>query len=213
MLVPQWCSSALITYLGGDRKRYIPYTENDLPAPLNVYGASKAGGENLVRTATRRHFIIRTSGLYGLKGASGKGGNFVKTMLRRAEAGDQIRVVNDQRLTPTFTQDVAQALNALFETNRYGLYHITNGGDCTWYEFAAKIFELSGLHPNFAPSTSSEFKTNAQRPGYSVLANEGLAAAGLTPMRPWEEALEDFLGQSTQPKKEKIIIPAASFIP
>lgn len=178
---------------GGDRTRMTPYAEQDLPAPLNVYGASKLAGEHLVRTTWEKHYVVRTSGLYGHRGASGKGGNFVELMLRLAREGKDIRVVDDQRLTPTYTVDLAQGLIALMETGRYGLYHMTNEGDCTWYEFAARIFELSGLRPNLAPTTSSEFKTVATRPTYSVLSKSGLAAIGLPPMRNWHLALAEYL--------------------
>ena len=178
---------------GGDLSRRSPYSESDLPAPVNVYGASKLAGEALVKIACDQHFIIRTTGLYGVRGASGKGGNFVELMLRLANEGKEIKVVNDQRLTPTYTIDLAQALIRLVETRRYGLYHLTSEGNCTWYEFAAKIFELSELRPNFKHVASTEFKTAAARPSYSVLAKNGYAEAGLPPMRPWQLSLEDYL--------------------
>jgi dTDP-4-dehydrorhamnose reductase len=178
---------------GGDRGRTAPYTEQDAPAPLNVYGASKAAGEYLVRSACRKHFVVRTSGLYGVRGASGKGGNFVELMLRLAHEGKPIKVVNDQRLTPTYTPDLARALVALIEREAYGLYHITQEGDCSWYEFAAKIFECQGLQPDLTPVPSSEFKTVAARPSYSVLAKAGITTAGLPAMRNWQTALQDYL--------------------
>jgi dTDP-4-dehydrorhamnose reductase len=178
---------------GKDASRTKPYTEHDAPGPLNVYGASKVAGEYLVQTHWEKHFIVRTSGLYGLRGASGKGGNFIELMLRLAREGKDIKVVNDQRLTPTYTIDLATALINLVETGRFGLYHITSEDDCTWYEFAGKIFELSQLNPSFAPTTSSEFKTTVVRPGYSVLAKDGIYSAGLPAMRPWQEALAAYL--------------------
>lgn len=178
---------------GGDRSRRTPYTERDVPAPQNIYGASKLAGECLVRSACDRHFIVRTSGLYGVRGPSGKGGNFVDLMIRKAKDGNQIRVVNDQRLTPTYTKDLALAILKLIESNRYGLYHITNAGDCTWYQFATKIFEIAGLNADLFPTTSSEFKTVATRPGYSVLANTALTMIGLPVMRPWNAALQDYI--------------------
>lgn len=178
---------------GGDSMRRQPYTEADAPAPLNVYGASKLAGECLVRAANPKHYVVRTSGLYGQRGASGKGGNFVEVMLRLAGEGKPIRVVNDQRLTPTYTVDLARALTALIETIHYGLYHVTSEGDCTWYEFAAAIFQLSRLEPNLSPTTSAEFKTVAARPSYSVLAKAALASVGLPPMRHWHDALSDYL--------------------
>jgi dTDP-4-dehydrorhamnose reductase len=178
---------------GGDSTRRHPYTEADTPAPLNVYGASKLAGECLVRAANPKHYVVRTCGLYGRRGASGKGGNFVETMLRLAGEGKPIKVVNDQRLTPTHTVDVARALTALIETGRHGLYHVTSEGDCTWYEFAAEIFQLSRLDPNLSPTTSAEFKTVAARPSYSVLSKAALASVGLPPLRHWQDALSDYL--------------------
>ena len=133
----------------GDAGR--PYREDDLARPLNVYGASKLLGENLVESVWEKHVLIRTCGLYGRAGSRGKGGNFVETMVRKATAGESIRVVDDQRLTPTSTRELARATAALIETSHYGLFHVTSKGDCTWYEFAGEIFRLLGLEPDLAP--------------------------------------------------------------
>jgi dTDP-4-dehydrorhamnose reductase len=178
---------------GADHAHAVPYTEQDLPSPVNVYGASKAAGEMLVRGTWRKHYVVRTSGLYGARGASGKGGNFVELMLRLDREGKPIRVVNDQRLTPTSTKDLAKALVLLLESEKFGLYHVTQAGDCTWYEFAAKIFEFQNRQPNLTPVSSSEFPTVAARPRFSVLAKLGMAKAGLPAMRPWQDALSDYL--------------------
>jgi dTDP-4-dehydrorhamnose reductase len=178
---------------GGDRARRTAYTELDAPAPLNVYGASKAAGESLTRIAWEKSWVVRTSGLYGVRGASGKGGNFVELMLRLAGEGKPIKVVNDQRLTPTYTVDLARTLVGLLESGKYGLYHATCEGECSWFEFAAKIFALQGLSPDLTPVPSTAFPTIAARPAYSVLANMGLAGIGLPPMRPWQDALRDYL--------------------
>lgn len=180
---------------GGDESRSTPYTEIDCPAPLNVYGISKLAGEKAIQATWHKHWIVRTSGLYGVRGASGKGGNFVELMLRLAREGKDIRVVNDQRLSPTYTRELAKGLVNLIEKAPYGLYHLTCSGDCSWYEFAVKIFELSHLHPNLQPTTSVEFKTAARRPHYSVLANQALRAAGLPPLKAWHAALADYLAE------------------
>src|SRR5438445_13218415 len=111
-----------------------PYTESDLPRPLNVYGVSKLAGEHMLALTWERHFVIRTCGLYGVAGSSGKGGNFVETMLRKAAEGAPIRVVDDQVLTPTFTGDLAEGVARLLDTEVYGLYHISAEGECSWYE-------------------------------------------------------------------------------
>ncbi|MEI6396035.1 MAG: dTDP-4-dehydrorhamnose reductase [Verrucomicrobiota bacterium] len=178
---------------GQDLARQTPYTENEKPAPLNVYGVSKAAGELLLQSVCPRHYIVRTSGLYGVKGASAKGGNFVETMLRLAKGGKAIKVVDDQRLTPTFTVDLAKALIALIASERYGLYHATNSGDCTWFEFAQRIFQLAGLSPSLKATVTAEFPTPAVRPSYSVLAKGAWTAAGFSILRPWPDALQEYL--------------------
>ncbi|MGQ9626026.1 MAG: dTDP-4-dehydrorhamnose reductase [Anaerolineae bacterium] len=176
-----------------DGRKGKPYVETDTPNPINVYGISKLAGERFVRYFLKRYFIVRTSGLYGLAGSSGKGGNFVELMLRLAEEGKDIRVVNDQILSPTYTLDLAYQIKALIETEHYGLYHATSQGECSWYEFAAKIFELSGLTPSLSQQTTAESGARATRPAYSVLENAALKRIGLDLMRPWEEGLADYL--------------------
>src|SRR5437660_1253984 len=140
------CSNAVLVHFSTDYvfdgARQQPYTETDLPHPLNVYGISKLAGEGMVALTWERHFVIRTCGLYGVAGSSGKGGNFVETMLRKAAEGAPIRVVDDQVLTPTFTGDLAEGVARLLDTEVYGLYHISAEGQCSWHEFARKIFEL-----------------------------------------------------------------------
>ncbi|HXH07154.1 MAG TPA: dTDP-4-dehydrorhamnose reductase [Vicinamibacterales bacterium] len=176
---------------GGERR--LPYGEEDRPMPLNVYGVSKLAGEHLLQAAWHRHFIVRSSGLYGTAGASGKGGNFVETMLRLAREGKPIRVVDDQVLTPTFTKDLARKIRELISTEAYGLYHVTNEGECSWYEFARTIFELLGLTPDLAPTTTAAFGARARRPSYSVLRHGRLRALGLDDLRPWRDALQEYL--------------------
>lgn len=178
---------------GGDATRRTPYVETDCPAPLNVYGLSKLAGEHFIRYLWPRHFIVRTSGLYGLAGSSGKGGNFVEGRLKQAREGRPIRMVADQVLTPTYTLDLARAIRRLVETDHYGLYHITNAGQCSWYEFTARILELSGLQAELTPQTTAESGAAARRPAYSVLENAALQAIGLDEMRPWQEALAEYL--------------------
>ncbi|HEY73446.1 MAG TPA: dTDP-4-dehydrorhamnose reductase, partial [Thermoflexia bacterium] len=174
---------------GGDRARRTPYVETDTPAPINVYGVSKLAGEHLARYLLERYFIFRVTGLYGVAGSSGKGGNFVELMLRLARAGKDVRVVDDQRITPTYTVDLAHQIAAVVETEQYGLYHATSQGDCTWYEFAAEIFRQSGLNPNLGKAKTGDFGEKATRPAYSVLENRALQRIGMDKMRPWQEAL------------------------
>jgi dTDP-4-dehydrorhamnose reductase len=172
---------------GLDTARNTPYGVGDAPGPVSVYGLSKLTGEYLVRSLCPKHFVTRTCGLYGLWGSGGKGGNFVETMLRVAGQGKPLRVVNDQHCTPSYTVDVAAAAAALVQTERYGIYHLTNADSCTWYEFARTIFETAGVKADVSPITSQEFGSKARRPGYSVLA------ANVPPLRPWREALAAYL--------------------
>jgi len=178
---------------GGDVTRQNPYVEGDSPAPINVYGVSKLAGEHLIQGLTRRYFIFRATGLYGVAGSSGKGGNFVELMLRLAHEGKDIRVVDDQRLTPTYTVDLANQIAAVIETEHFGLYHATSHGHCTWYEFAAEIFRQSGLEPNLGRAKTGDFGEKATRPAFSVLDNRNLQRRGLDKMRPWQQALAAYL--------------------
>ena len=171
-----------------------PYAEDSPPFPLSVYGESKLAGERLIQEASSTHLVVRSSGLYGVAGSAGKGGNFVETMLRLARKGERIKVVHDQVLAPTYTADLAEAIARLVAARPPGgIYHLTNAGACSWFEFAGRIFELCKLAPDLAPTTSAEYKAPASRPPYSVLANTRAAALGLPPLRPWPEALEDYL--------------------
>jgi dTDP-4-dehydrorhamnose reductase len=171
-----------------------PYAEDAPPAPLNVYGRSKLAGERLVEAAGPDHVVIRSSGLYGVAGSAGKGGNFVETMVRLGREGRTIRVVNDQISTPTYTADLADAIAGLLAlAPRGGIYHLTNSGACSWFEFARHIFTLLNLAPDLQPTTSREFGASATRPPNSVLRNTRATALGLPPLRPWPDALAAYL--------------------
>jgi dTDP-4-dehydrorhamnose reductase len=152
------------------------YTEKDTPHPINVYGASKLRGEERVQAELEDHIIIRTSWLFGPHGR-----NFVDTMLQLSQSQKEVRVVNDQFGRPTFTQDLAKA-TAWVAAGDPGIYHITNDGTCSWYEFARTII------PNAAPCTTDEFPRKARRPKYSILEN-----TRTPPLRSWHEALSDYL--------------------
>jgi dTDP-4-dehydrorhamnose reductase len=179
---------------GGEAEpRTTPYTEFDTPVPLSIYGKSKLAGENLVRHFCLRHFIVRTSGLFGVAGSMGKGGNFIETMLRLAKERDELRVVNDQVFSPTYTMDLAGKIVQLMTTDYYGIFHITNRGACSWYEFTTEILKLAGVKTPVVPITSDQYPQKARRPRYSVLDNYHLRLLGMDDMRPWQEASKDYL--------------------
>jgi dTDP-4-dehydrorhamnose reductase len=171
-----------------------PYHEGDAPGPINVFGISKVAGEQLVRAVSPKHFIIRTSGLYGLTGSRVKRGNFVETMLRLGAQNGRVRVVNDLRMAQTYTQDLAKQTLALIRTNDYGTYHACDHGDYSWYEFARKIFEFSSMDVTVIPVAWSEMAAgSAPRPRYSVLENRHLKLLGLDKMQTIDNALQGYL--------------------
>lgn len=171
----------------------IPYTELDTPIPISIYGKSKLAGENFVRHFCPKHFIVRTSGLFGVAGASGKNGNFVETMLKLAKEREELKVVNDQVFSPTYTKDLAKKIAQLITTEYYGIFHITNRGSCSWYEFAREILKLADLKIRLIPITSDEYPQKARRPRFSVLDNYHLRLLGMDDMRTWQEALKDYM--------------------
>lgn len=181
---------------GLDRTRRSPYLESDLPAPNSVYGASKLAGEALARSYCDKHFIIRTAALYGVAGP-GTRRSFVELMLHLARQKQKIRVVSDQVVAPTRTEDLAAATLALLETKAYGLYHLTSTGECTWHDYAGAIFKLAGVDATLTGVTSAEYGAAAPRPSYSVLANAAYDRLGLPAMRDWRSALKDYLSSST----------------
>lgn len=170
-----------------------PYRENDTPFPLNIYGISKLAGEYVIRYNLKKFFIIRTSGLFGVAGSRQKGGNFVEVMLKKAANGEEIKVVDDIFFSPTYTADLAECISDLISTDAYGIYHITNSGSCSWYEFAESIFKLAGISANLKRINYKELNTNVLRPKYSVLGNYNLKTVGLPLLRHWREALKAYL--------------------
>ena len=182
---------------GLDATRTSPWSETDAPGPVSIYGASKLAGEYLALAANPRTLVIRTCGLYGVHGTGGKGGNFVETMLRLAGQGKPVKVVDDQRCTPTATADLAEATVKLLATGATGLFHITNAGATTWFELAREIFRHSQLSVDLTPISSEQFNAPARRPGFSVLNCGKLAGVGIE-LRDWPEALADYLQNRTQ---------------
>ncbi len=165
-----------------------PWIESDPPAPVNVYGASKVAGEELVRQVLPGALVVRSAGLYGVRG-SGKGWTFPRLMLHLAETRGAVRVVDDQVLSPTFTADLAAAMVELMEGGATGLFHVVNDGACSWYELARHTFEIAGVEVDLAPQSTAEAGRRAARPAWSALASERLPR----PLRPWQEALADYL--------------------
>jgi len=177
-----------------DGRKKKPYIEDDCARPISLYGISKLAGEQVIQYMLEKYYIIRLSGLYGYTGCVGKGNiNFVELMIKLAKKEESIKVVNDQVLTPTSTRDVAEKLYELIQTGNYGIYHMTNTGSCSWYEFACEIFKLMKLSTSVLPITTEEFGAKARRPKYSVLDNVNLRNIGLKDLRNWKEALKDYI--------------------
>ena len=170
-----------------------PYTEADPTSPASVFGVSKVAGEQLLRQVLPSHYIIRTSGLYGLAGSRVKRGNFVETMLRLAAQNGRVRVVNDLRMAQTSTRNLAKQMLALIHTEHYGTYHASDHGDYSWYEFALKIFEFSGMNVEVTPVSWRDMPAVAPRPPYSVLENRRLMSLSLDQMQTIDAALQSYL--------------------
>jgi dTDP-4-dehydrorhamnose reductase len=184
---------------GGRRK---PYRENDPAVPLNVYGNTKLAGELFIRAATNKHFILRTSALYGQNPCRAKGGrNFVELMLKLAAERDELRVVNDEVVSPTLTEDLAKQIVLLSRTDSFGLYHATAEGSCSWFEFAKKIFEIAEMNVKVVVAGANEFPMKVPRPKYSVLENHGLKALGLNSFPSWEDSLRSYLVSTARTKQ------------
>jgi len=175
--------------------RYVPYTEFDEPIPCNLYGRSKLAGEKFVIHLCSKHMIVRSSALFGTAGAMGKGGNFIETILRIATENKELRVVNDQIFSPTFTHDLALRISQLIETDYYGTFHVTNSGICSWYEFAVQILAEAGYKNDVIPITSAQFPQKAARPRYSVLDNFHCRLLKFSQMRDWKSALKEYFVQ------------------
>ena len=178
---------------GGGIERTKPLREDDSTAPINVYGASKAMGETLARLASDDVVILRVASLFGVAGASGKGGNFVETMIRAGREKGAVRVVDDQTMSPTSTADVARVIvRMLTDGCAPGLYHAVNTGTATWFEFACEIIRRAGVEATVIPCATGEYPVRAARPRYSVLDNAKVSAAfGAIP--PWQDALARYL--------------------
>jgi len=180
-------------YVFGGQPQRSPLSENTPKSPVNVYGASKAMGEDLALLANGDAFILRVASLFGVAGASGKGGNFVETMLRLAKEKGELRVVADQTMSPTSTSDVAEAMmDIVLDEAPPGIWHVVNSGAATWHEFAERIISDANVKARVLPVTTEQFPTPAARPRYSALDNAKFSKA-VRAMRPWQDALKDYL--------------------
>lgn len=190
-------SGALCVFVGTDYifdgEKGSPYRENDAAQPLNVYGTSKLAGELLVRQAAPRWLVLRIASLFGARGSRAKGGNFVETILARARSGAELRVVDDIRMSPTYTRDVAGVLEELLDRGASGVYHASNAGHCTWYEFALEALRLLGLDARIEPVPASAYPMRARRPRNSSLDIGALESVLKRPIRPWQDALRAYL--------------------
>ena len=171
------------------------YVEDDATNPLSVYGRSKLAGEQAIRAAGGRHVILRTSWVY-----SGRGHNFLRTMLRLGAERPELRVVGDQRGAPTWARDIAEATVQLLPRPPEGLFHLTAAGATTWYEFACEIMRQAGLSPAIHRIGAAEYPTAAQRPANSVLDNGRIRAAAGVVMPAWDESLARCLAEILRPR-------------
>jgi len=176
-----------------DGRKNKPYNEDDVPNPVNIYGLSKYLGEIITRNYSRKYYIIRVASLFGIRGARGKGGNFVDKIIEKARRGERLRVVDDMIMSPTYTKDVAKMLRKFLELKpEYGVYHMVNEGYCSWYDFASSVFEIMGWDVDIEPIKTRDLNLIAKRPLFSALENKRLKILGLR-MRPWREALKEYL--------------------
>ena len=170
-----------------------PYTEQDPPAPRSIYAISKLAGEQAALAYAPGALVVRSSGLYGLRGSESKGGNFVTRMVARARDQGALRMVADQHLTPTFTVDLAQAVVDAADSGADGVLHLTNDGACSWYEFTQAIMDIAGIDVPIEPVNTDVGPGITQRPRNGVLRSVRAAGLGVPPLRPWRAALEDYM--------------------
>jgi dTDP-4-dehydrorhamnose reductase len=179
-----------------DGRREEPYGEDDVPAPRSVYALTKLAGEHAALAYGDGALVVRGAGLYGLHGSASKGGNFVQRMLARAEGGAGLKMVADQRLQPTFTADLASAVVEAADRDVSGVLHLTASGACSWFDFTQAIMEIAAVEVDIEPVQTTIPVGGVDRPLNGVLARPRADALGLTPLRPWREALADYMGRA-----------------
>jgi len=178
-----------------DGTKGAPYEEDDAPRPLSAYGVSKLAGEMMVAASGAPFLIVRTSAVFASGGSRGKGGSFVERILARARAGEPLRVVDDQVLSPTYAPDLAAALVALLDAGARGLFHVTGDGATSWHGFAVAALRCAGVDAPVRAVKAKEFGAPAARPAYSVLSNRRYREMGLPAPRSWEAALAELLAR------------------
>jgi dTDP-4-dehydrorhamnose reductase len=198
--VAEWArqAGATVAYVSTDYvfdgKKGGPYVEIDAAVPLNTYGITKLAGEHYTAAIAPKYFVLRVSAIYGHQPCRAKGGlNFVEMMLKLSRERDELRVVDDEFVTPTPTVQIAEQLVALSRSTNYGLYHGTAEGSCSWYEFADEIFRATGTKIRLEKARPGEFPAKVPRPKYSVLENHALKAAQLNVFTDWRNGLEGYL--------------------
>ncbi|RJQ33021.1 MAG: dTDP-4-dehydrorhamnose reductase [Actinobacteria bacterium] len=164
-----------------------PYSEFDDPAPQSIYGRSKLAGERYIQSLLTRYYIVRTAWVYG------QGKNFVRTMIALGQEKPSLKVVDDQIGSPTYSKDLASKCIEIVKSGQFGLYHVTNQESCSWYSFTKEIFKQKGITTHVEPCTTDDFPRPAPRPAYSVLKNYSLELRGFKLLRPWQEALAEYL--------------------
>ncbi len=176
-----------------DGTKAFPYTEEDCPNPLNVYGNSKLSGEHFIKSTHDQYFIFRVSSLFGVAGASGKGGNFIETMIQLGKQRKKLTVIDDQMMSPTATLEIAKAIFTFIDNDieSYGIYHCSGSGECSWYEFAREIFSELRMEVDLTPISHTSYQSKAKRPAYSVLDNSKLSH--FYQLKSWRESVVDYL--------------------
>lgn len=178
-----------------DGRKGHPYVESDAAFPLNAYGITKLAGEQFTALAPR-HFVFRVSAIYGHRPCRAKGGlNFIELMLKLSRERDELRVVDDEFVTPTWTKDIAEQIVTLSRSEDFGLYHATAEGSCSWYEFAREILESTETKVRLEKARPGEFPAKVPRPRYSVLENRRLKASGLNVFTDWRDGLSRYLAE------------------
>jgi dTDP-4-dehydrorhamnose reductase len=176
-----------------DGRREQPYGEDDLPNPRSIYALTKLAGEYAALAYGDNALVVRGAGLYGMHGSASKGGNFVQRMVKRAGEQDSLKMVADQRLQPTFTADLAQSLLEAVDKDAGGVLHLTASGECSWFEFTQAIMEIAGIDIPIEPAQTTIGPGQPDRPLNGALARPRADALGIAPLRPWREALADYM--------------------